>query len=82
MSRSAKNAKSRRFSPSGGQSGKGGQKRENPTKSGDITCMRVMRKPAFCICENKGADQLCSNHTADQHLCFCYLDSSINPSSF
>ena len=24
-----------------------------------ISC--VMRKPAFCICENKGADQLCSN---------------------
>ena len=24
---------------------------------------RVMRKPAFCICENKGADQLCGNRT-------------------
>ena len=22
----------------------------------------------FCICENKGADQLCSNYTADQRL--------------
>ena len=21
----------------------------------------VMRKPNFCVCENKGADQLCSN---------------------
>ena len=31
---------------------------------------RIMRKPDFCICENKGADQLCSNCTADQHLCF------------
>ena len=30
----------------------------------------VMRKPAFCICENKDADQLCGNCTADQHLCF------------
>ena len=33
-----------------------------------------MRKPAFCICENKDADQLCGNHTADQRLCFRYLD--------
>ena len=28
-----------------------------------------MRKPAFCICENKGADQLDSNHADDE--CFC-----------
>ena len=27
-----------------------------------------MRKPAFCIWENKDADQL---------LCFCYIDSTI-----
>ena len=38
---------------------------------------RVMRKPDFSLCENKGADQLCSNCTADQHLCFCYISSSI-----
>ena len=38
---------------------------------------RVMRKPTFCICENKGADQLCSNCTADQRLCFRYRDSTI-----
>ena len=25
---------------------------------------RVMRKPAFCICENKGADQLCGKLAA------------------
>ena len=25
----------------------------------------VMRKPAFCICENKDADQLCGNRKAD-----------------
>ena len=25
-----------------------------------------MRKPAFCICENKGAHQLHGNHAADQ----------------
>ena len=30
----------------------------------------VMRKPAFCICENKDADQLRGNHEADQRLCF------------
>ena len=29
----------------------------------------------FCICENKAADQLCGNRTADQHLCFRYTDS-------
>ena len=27
----------------------------------------VMRKPAFCICENKAADQLRSNCAADQN---------------
>ena len=31
---------------------------------------RVVRKPAFCICENKDADQLRSNRKADQRLCF------------
>ena len=36
-----------------------------------------MRKPTFCICENKGADQICSNCEADQHLCFRYTDSTI-----
>ena len=37
----------------------------------------VMRKPDFCICENKDADQLCGNREADQRLCFRYTDSSI-----
>ena len=37
----------------------------------------VMRKPAISISENKGADQLRGNHTADQHLCFRYIDSII-----
>ena len=32
----------------------------------------------FCICENKGIDQLCSNCEADQRLCFCYTDSTIH----
>ena len=36
-----------------------------------------MRKTAFCICENKDADQLRGNREADQHLCFCYTDSTI-----
>ena len=36
-----------------------------------------MRKPTFCICENKDADQLRGNREADQRLCFCYLDSMI-----
>ena len=31
---------------------------------------RVMRKLAFCISENKVADQLGSNCAADQRLCF------------
>ena len=36
-----------------------------------------MRIPAFCICKNKGADQLHSNHAADQRFCFRYIDSTI-----
>ena len=36
-----------------------------------------MRKPAFCICENKDADQLRVNRKADQRLCFRYADSTI-----
>ena len=37
----------------------------------------AMRKPAFCICENKDADQLRGNRKADQRLCFRYTDSAI-----
>ena len=37
-----------------------------------------MRKPAFCICENKDADQLRGNHKADQRLCFRYIDSTMS----
>ena len=40
----------------------------------DMSC--VMRKPALCICKNKGADQLRGNREADQRLCFCFLDST------
>ena len=38
-----------------------------------------MRKPTFCIYENKSAGQLRSNCEADQRLCFCYMDSTILP---
>ena len=37
----------------------------------------IVRKPAFCICENKDADQLRGDREADQHLCFRYKDSTI-----
>ena len=36
-----------------------------------------MRKPAFCMCENKGEDQLCGIIAADQPLCFCYIVQSL-----
>ena len=36
-----------------------------------------MRKPAFCKCENKDADQLRGNREADQRLCFRYINSTI-----
>ena len=38
---------------------------------------RVVRKAAFCICENKDADQLRGNCEADQRFCFRYTDSTI-----
>ena len=37
-----------------------------------------MRKQAFCICENKDADQLRGNREADQRLYFRYTDSTIH----
>ena len=39
---------------------------------------RIVRKPDFCLCENKGADQLRSNCEADQRLCFRYTHSTIS----
>ena len=36
-----------------------------------------MRKPAFCIYENKDADQLRGNREAYQRLCFHYIDSTV-----
>ena len=39
---------------------------------------QCIRQPTICICETKGADQLCSNCTADQRVCFRYTDSTIS----
>ena len=39
-------------------------------------------KPAFCICENKDADQLRGNREADQRLCFRYMDKENPPLVF
>ena len=36
-----------------------------------------MRKPAFCVCENKDADHLLGYREADLRLCFRYTDSKI-----
>ena len=47
-----------------------------PEATLEIHMSRVVRKPAFCICENKDTDQLRSNCAADQRLCFRYIDSS------
>ena len=45
-----------------------------------------MRKPDFCLCETKGADQLCSNCTFDIVTrivqFFVYLFSKFEASSF
>ena len=40
-----------------------------------FTMIRGVRKPTFCVCENKDADQLRGNREADRHLCFRYIDS-------
>ena len=42
-----------------------------------VQMSRIVRKPDFCLCENKGADQLRGNREADQRLCFRYSDSTI-----
>ena len=46
----------------------------NPSPS--LHMSLVMRKPDFCICENKDADQLRGNREADQRLCFRFTDST------
>ena len=53
---------------------------EQTEKSPVHVCLylsHVVRKPTFCICENKAADQLRGNREADQRLCFRYTDSII-----
>ena len=49
----------------------------NPEVQEQFNMSGVVRKPAFCICENKDADQLRGDCEADQRLCFCYTDSTI-----
>ena len=44
---------------------------------GMLYLSRIVRKPDFCLGENKGADQLRGNREADQRLCFRYSDSTI-----
>ena len=46
------------------------------TENGLNQMSRIVRKPDFCLCENKGADQLRGNREADQRLCFRYTDST------
>ena len=36
-----------------------------------------MKKPAFCICENKDTDRLQGNRAADQCLCFHYTGRNV-----
>ena len=36
-----------------------------------------MRKPAFYLCESKGADRLHDYRAADKRLCFCYIVSTV-----
>ena len=42
-----------------------------------VQISHIMRKPTFCICENKNVDQLCGKRQADQRLCFRFIDSTI-----
>ena len=37
-----------------------------------------MRKTTFCLGEYKDADPLHGNHTADQRLCFRYIEITID----
>ena len=47
------------------------------TRLGKYIVSLIMRNLAFCICKNNGADQLGSNCTTDQRLCFRYIDGTI-----
>ena len=54
-----------------------GENPENRFSSAESHMSRVVRKQAFCICENKDADQLRGNREADQRLCFRYIENTI-----
>ena len=43
----------------------------------DEVLLEPHEKTGLFLCENKDADQLCSNCTADQRLCFRYTDCTI-----
>ena len=43
--------------------------------------IQYMKKQDFCLCENKGADELCSNCTAHQRLCFHFTFPPVVTSS-
>ena len=51
----------------------------NPDEMAHKDLSRIVRKPDFCLCENKGADQLRGYREADQRLCFRYTDSIFPP---
>ena len=44
------------------------------TRKPFLYTMKIMKKPAFCLYDNKDADQLHGNRAADQCLYFCYID--------
>ena len=50
---------------------------EDRWKTLKVQMSPVTRRPALCICKNKGADQLCGNHAADQRLCLHCIDRTI-----
>ena len=52
-------------------------KRNHMPRKHTSNMSRIVRKPAFCICKNKDADQLRNNCETDQRLCFRYSDSAI-----
>ena len=39
--------------------------------------MSCVMRHAFCICENKGTDQMGGNLAAVHRLCFGYIDNTI-----
>ena len=43
---------------------------------------RVARKPDFCVCYNKGADQLCSHRTAAMIIAFVFATQIVQPIDF